>query len=221
MQNKLIALSFPLVYFIFCVLSSPTWAIPPNLTLAKKAVIQYHDQGTYEQDLTAAIQKAQKYIIKSAKSHPNQKLAVVLDIDETSLSNYNKMVKRDFVGSHEEINQEILRADAPVIKPMLALYNESLRHNVKVFFVTGRTESQRKATEANLKRAGYQDWAGLYLRPNIYKNTSIIPFKSKTREIITKQGYTVIATIGDQYSDLKGGYAQKGFKLPNPFYYLP
>jgi len=35
------------------------------------------------------------------------------------------------------------------------------------------------------------------------------------------QGYDILLTIGDQYSDLKGGYADKGFKLPNPMYYLP
>jgi hypothetical protein len=27
--------------------------------------------------------------------------------------------------------------------------------------------------------------------------------------------------LGDQNSDLTGGYAERGFKLPNPYYYLP
>ena len=35
---------------------------------------------------------------------------------------------------------------------------------------------------------------------------------------ITADGYTIIANLGDQESDLAGGYAEKTFKLPNPFY---
>jgi len=51
-------------------------------------------------------------------------------------------------------------------------------------------------------------------------NLLLVTFKSEARAAITKQGYTIIASIGDQYSDLKGGYAEKTFKLPNPYYYL-
>jgi hypothetical protein len=28
----------------------------------------------------------------------------------------------------------------------------------------------------------------------------------------------IIANLGDQFSDLAGGYAERTFKLPNPFY---
>jgi hypothetical protein len=27
--------------------------------------------------------------------------------------------------------------------------------------------------------------------------------------------------MGDQLSDLEGGYAERTFKLPNPFYWIP
>jgi predicted secreted acid phosphatase len=104
---------------------------------------------------------------------------------------------------------------------MLSLFYDAQRHGVKVFFVTGRFESQRQATIKNLTRAGYKDWAGLYLRAENYNKPSVIPYKSEARKAIAQQGYTIIASIGDQYSDLKGGYAEKTFKLPNPYYYLP
>lgn len=38
---------------------------------------------------------------------------------------------------------------------------------------------------------------------------------------IARQGYDVIADIGDQWSDVCGGYADHIYKLPNPTYYLP
>jgi hypothetical protein len=30
-----------------------------------------------------------------------------------------------------------------------------------------------------------------------------------------------VADFGDQYSDLKGGFADETYKIPNPMYYLP
>jgi HAD superfamily, subfamily IIIB (Acid phosphatase) len=35
------------------------------------------------------------------------------------------------------------------------------------------------------------------------------------------QGYDIVGDFGDQFSDLKGGHADKVFKMPNPNYYLP
>ena len=34
-------------------------------------------------------------------------------------------------------------------------------------------------------------------------------------------GFRIIANFGDQFSDLKGGSADRAVKLPNPTYYLP
>lgn len=207
-------------------LSATTFAEPGNLSLLKNEIKTYHDSGLYEKELTKAILDAQNYILRQAALNErcckdSKKLAIVLDIDETSLSNYNKMAKRDFVANKEQLHKEILAANSPAISPMLKLYSNAREHGIQVFFVTGRPQSEIKATETNLLRAGYKGWAGLFLRPNNYNQPSIVPFKSQARKLISEQGYTIVASIGDQYSDIKGGYFQKGFKLPNPFYYLP
>lgn len=217
--RTLVALS---ITFVFSVTS---FSEPPNLSLIKKEVKNYYDSGLYQKELMQKIEQAHQFIILQAeennKNKQHRKLALVLDIDETSLSNYDKMVKRDFIGSRQQVHKEILAADSPPIKPMLSLYQDAINHGIKVFFVTGRSESERKATKINLLKAGYNRWSGLYLRPNEYRYPSIVPFKSKAREAIAKKGYTIVASIGDQYSDINGGHAIKGFKLPNPFYYLP
>ncbi|KTD79210.1 HAD family acid phosphatase [Legionella waltersii] len=206
-------------------LSTPGYSEPQNISLVKKEIKEYHDSGRYQQELNQVIHSAKQYILEQSALHraknPNEKLAIVLDIDETSLSNYDKLVKHDFVGNKKEIHQEILAANSPGIKPMLELYNIAVKKGIKVFFVTGRKESERSATRINLLKAGYKNWSGLYLKPDNYSKPSIIPFKSKTRQLIAQKGYTILASIGDQYSDLKGGFAKKGFKLPNPYYYLP
>jgi nitroreductase len=48
-----------------------------------------------------------------------------------------------------------------------------------------------------------------------------IDYKSATRAHIESLGYEIVASFGDQYSDLIGGHADRTFKLPNPNYYLP
>lgn len=197
---------------------------PSNISLLKKEIRQYHDSGDYEKELAQQIMQAQAYLLKEVQYYQthktNKKLALVLDIDETSLTNYKQMAQLDFTGTQAQFHQQILAANATAIKPTLALYKTAQAHGVSVFFVTGRSKSELAATEKNLLKVGYKNWTGIYVRPTNYKKHSIIAFKANSRKQIEKDGYIIIASIGDQYSDIKGGYAQKGFKLPNPFYYI-
>ena len=202
-----------------------SFAEPPNLDLLRQQVIVYHDSGAYQRELSQVIGHADNYIVKKAESNAHSahplKLAVVLDIDETSLSNYDKMRARGFATDLKCIHRDILRAIDPAITPTLKLYQDAQKHKVAVFFITGRKESERQATYSNLQRVGYHDWSGIYFKPKHYHAHSAAVFKTNARAAITKQGYTIIASIGDQQSDLTGGYALKTFKLPNPYYYIP
>lgn len=89
-----------------------------------------------------------------------------------------------------------------------------------LFFITGRGEASRAHTEDNLTREGYSGWQQLYLKP-AGSTLTTVAYKTGAREDIEKQGYKIIANIGDQYSDLAGGHSASAFKLPNPFYFLP
>ena len=212
---------------VLCVflLNTPSFSEPANIALLKKEVKTYHDSGAYEKEIKITLEKARDFLIErvnaNAKSEHPQKLAVVLDIDETSLSNYPSLVKYQFTFSRKRAHEINLQANASVIKPMREFFEEARKKGVSVFFVTGRIESERQATETNLKKAGYHGWTSLYLKPNDYKNTSAIQYKTNMRAKITQKGYTIIASIGDQVSDLIGGYAEQTYKLPNPYYYLP
>jgi predicted secreted acid phosphatase len=89
-----------------------------------------------------------------------------------------------------------------------------------VFFITGRPANLREATERNLKDQGYE-WTGVILQPPGAQFASAADFKAPERRKITDQGYTIVLSMGDQQSDLAGGYAERTFKLPNPIYFLP
>jgi acid phosphatase len=50
---------------------------------------------------------------------------------------------------------------------------------------------------------------------------SAADFKAPQRAQIEQQGYTIIANLGDQPSDLAGGSSERTYQLPNPFYRIP
>ena len=216
---------FTLLIFVFNVFFLTTsFATPPSIP-DPKLLRDYHDSGQYHQDLHAIATKANDYlnqqVMQNKQSKNPKKLALVLDIDETTLSNYNNMSRRNFIGDKAQFEKEVNAADAPAIKPMLKLYQKALENKIDVFFITARGEAQTSATKKNLIRMGYTKWSGLYLKPKSYKQHSSKLFKTSVRQYLSKRGYTILATIGDQYCDLDGGYAMKSFKLPNPYYKLP
>jgi hypothetical protein len=47
-----------------------------------------------------------------------------------------------------------------------------------------------------------------------------IEYKSGERGAIERDGYRIIANVGDQASDVADGHADRAFKLPNPFYFI-
>lgn len=55
-------------------------------------------------------------------------------------------------------------AQAPALPASLKLYNELQQLGFKIFLLTGRSEDQRHATEANLLFSGYHNWERLILR---------------------------------------------------------
>jgi len=224
MNKRLLVNSFFLATSLLCI-AAPSFAEPQNLDLLKIEIQRYHDTGAYDKDVVQVVKQAETYmnaqVAANKKSSKPAKLALVLDIDETTLSNYDGIIKRQFCADQQRINHDINQAKAPAIAPMLTLYEDAKKQGVAIFFVTGRRPKFQRATESNLKQAGYINWHGLYFRPKQDKNLSVIPYKTQVRSSITQQGYTIIASIGDQTSDLTGGYAEKTFKLPNPYYYLP
>ena len=90
-----------------------------------------------------------------------------------------------------------------------------------IFFITGRAESQRAATERNLADAAYTGYTRLIMEPDGAHYVSAADFKAPQRRQIEQQGYTIIANIGDQPSDLDGGFSEQTYLLPNPFYRVP
>lgn len=109
----------------------------------------------------------------------------------------------------------------PAITPTLRLFQRARALVITVFFITGRPESQRGSTERNLVAAGYKGYEKLYMVPEGTHFASAADFKTPIRAEIEQAGYTIVANVGDQPSDLQGGHAEKKYLLPDPFYRVP
>jgi predicted secreted acid phosphatase len=215
-----------IIQFLFlCVFAfnSATFALQPkNLNLSKQDVVRYYESHQYDKDVNHTIATAMGYL--KARLHHSRfhgkKPAIVLDIDETSLSNYQNMVKMNFGGTYEAIKFAETASDLPAIEPTLKLFRYAKAHNVAVLFITGRDESERERTVENLEHAGYKDWDDLYFRQDEDKKKTAAVYKTALRKKLSAD-YDIILNVGDQKSDLVGHYADKVFLLPNPFYYIP
>lgn len=198
---------------------------PENLHTAKQRVVFYHNSGEYDVDREVVVQQAIGYLqgmVNQNMTLPEpKKLAIVFDIDETSLSNYKSLVELDFGFDKDLLLPKIEEAEDSAIAPTLRLYKIAREKGVSVFFITGRPERIRVVTEANLKTVGFSEWTKLFLKPDNYDQKSVIPYKSGVRKSIEDEGYEIVVNIGDQWSDLAGGCSERVYKLPNPYYYIP
>lgn len=198
-----------------------------NLDTLKKQLKEYHactcTCGCYAKDLDRQADVAIAFLRGRTKSNKGEKkLALVLDIDETTLSNWDEMQKADFAYDSKAFNAWVETAAAPAIPGTLKLYKEAQRLGVSVFFLTGRPEEQRSVTEQNLRSQGFTNWRQLLLRTPEQKALSAEEYKSAERATIVAQGYAIVESVGDQWSDLKGKpEAEYSVKYPNPFYFIP
>jgi acid phosphatase len=232
---------------------------PQNIDSFKKQLIYYRCTA-YEGDVAKVLAAAERWV--AARAPQVSRPAVVLDIDETSLSNWPRILEDGFgyIGSLThmvmqetknvipstpdcDFSEHDVCADldwqqkglAHAIEPTLKLYRAARCIGVTapctpidVFFITGRFEHEynhEKPSEwtlRNLKSAGYTDAAAdhLYMR-GITADSGVSDYKTSKRIDIENRGYTIIASIGDQKSDLAGGHAEMTFKIPNPFYFIP
>jgi predicted secreted acid phosphatase len=186
-----------------------------------------------------ADRQAWKVQAKQAKHRHHAKPAIVFDIDDTTLNTYSYEIYSNFV-YNPTTNGNFVNAGSKAIFPavpgMVDLEQKAVAKGYTVFFLTGRpsnaTTDQKPATLANLKDAGYtvvddqvylKDASGA-TEPwlsTCAPSCTTIQYKSLTRRHIESLGYDIVANFGDQFSDLKGGYADKTVKIPNPMYYLP
>ncbi|MFF1296986.1 MULTISPECIES: HAD family acid phosphatase [unclassified Streptomyces] len=165
---------------------------------AEAATTEDVDYTTWQQDCRAVMDQALPYLKQRiAAAKPGEKQAIVFDIDNTTL-------ETDFGFSYPQ----------PANEPVLDVAEYAQDHGVSLFFVTARPGIIYSFTDYNLDHAGY-DVSGLYVRSLIDLFKDVAAYKTAQRVAIENKGYTIIANIGNNATDLSGGHAEKTYKLPD------
>jgi len=219
MLKRLLTLGLVLVFAL-----GPVTAVEPtNLSTVKQQVGLYVASGEYGREVVRVAAEANKYLTRRIPrgipkyNKTARKLAVVFDIDETTLSNVRHIQANDYGYLPKIWDAWVAQGQGTAIHPVQAVYLTAINAQVDVFFITGRTPESAAATERNLRQVGYEKWTGIHYKPADW-DQSTRGFKTETRRQLVASGYLIIANIGDQNSDLVGGHAERTFKLPNPFY---
>src|SRR5678815_5397027 len=144
----------------------------PNVYETQQSVDQYIASGRYETDFAHVVSDATAYLESRAKAVTRP--AIVLDIDETSLSNWPAYKVNGWV---RIVNGECdlergpcglrawqANAQSTALKPTLELDRKAKSLGVAVFFITGRPSNLQEATEKNLRDQGYE-WDQVVLVP--------------------------------------------------------
>jgi hypothetical protein len=209
---------------------TPSASEPANVGDLKSEAIDYYESGAYFVDLEVVADDAIQHLEDAVDGVARP--AVVFDIDDTLLSNWQVIRADDFgrviPGPCTDLparpcgwREWDLLGIAPALPQSLEIYQRAQELGASIFLITGRDEGQRDATQRNLEAAGYTGYTALIMPAQGAHYDSAVDFKAPQREQIEAQGYTIVANIGDQPSDLEGGFALETFKLPNPFYRIP
>ncbi|MFJ1705976.1 HAD family acid phosphatase [Kitasatospora sp. NPDC088346] len=153
---------------------------------------------TWLKDVRAVADQADAYLKARVPSAPaGEHPAIVLDIDNTSL-------ETDYS----------FALPTPAVQAVRDVVRSASARGVKVFFVTARPGFIDCITRHNLTTVGYPV-DGLYGRSflDLFQETST--FKTAKRAEIERNGYTIVANIGNNTTDLVGGHAERTFKLPD------
>ncbi|OEI68613.1 HAD family acid phosphatase [Curtobacterium sp. ER1/6] len=222
----------------------------PNIDSVKKTIATYYgDPGTgiadetdspYIREMRSIVDRETRQLRRmhdTAVRH-GQRPAIVLDADDTTLWTYDmEVADMHFVFDPARQDEWVQDERFAATPSMVGFVNRAQAMGFTVFGLTGRTDDQKTATVQNLTKVGYTafapdrfftKWTGVgasqqpsYITCATAKCTTV-EYKALTRKHIEQDlGYDITLNVGDQWSDLQGGYADRSLKLPNPTYFLP
>ena len=151
---------------------------------------------------------------------------MVFDIDETALSNWEAIKANDFGrvidGPCDELPRAVrlagwdLRAQSTVIAADdgRLQHREGPRRGDLLHHRPRRVPARGDRTQP--AAVGYTGYTRLIMEPPGAHYVSAADFKAPQRQAIEQEGYTIIANVGDQPSDLDGGFSERDVPAAEP-----
>ena len=206
-------------FFLILILTLTFWSCSSNqivnLRTAKDTVKNYYESGKYDEEMNKIVKDAEEKFDNIALKKNS---VVIFDVDDTAINNYGLSKMMDF-GYVYELNKKWNKElKAPAIKQTQDLYNYLIKKGFKIIFLTGRNSNEYEVTYKNLIKDGYAGFDTLITQREDEQNLTASEFKSKKRTELTNEGYNIVGTVGDQWTDLEGPYTGIKIKLPNYLY---
>jgi len=164
--------------------------------------------------------------ILEAETKANLPLAVITDIDETILLNYDFQIEKQDNFSYELFEKYINNKTATPIEGSIKYFQYLASKGIKIIYISNRHASSEDKTFEYLQELGYpiKDKNDLLLKNEIPEWKTD---KSTRRAYIGKR-YTVIQVFGDSIKDFASNevlilknqdkFGLSWFLLPNPLY---
>jgi predicted secreted acid phosphatase len=197
--------------------AAPVSAATTRTSATPQEIRAYHRSGAWDRDVARVFRAARRSLLRQlGRPGAPRKPAIVLDIDETALSNYPCLDAVDFelVG----LATCVAQGRSVAIAPARRLVAAAVRRRVRVVFITGAPEGLEDSRRANLRRAGFRGPITVIGRPATSRESSVVPYKRGARRALVRRGYRILVNVGDQRSDLTGGYARARLLVPNRIY---
>jgi predicted secreted acid phosphatase len=141
-------------------------------------------------DTREAMHGSRSYV-KQRVAQGGTRLAVNLDIDNTSLATYY--------------------AKGTAVPVVLRFARYARGQGVTLLFNTGRERGHLAGVTRTLRRVGYVVGEMCGRAPG----ESLAHSKQRCRRRFAAQGYTIIANVGNRSTDFIGGGYERAFRLPN------
>jgi len=206
-----------LPFMLFLLLVSCASEKPVNVTVARNEVKEYYESGKYDEELDEVIKNAREQF---QEVEINDNSVVIFDVDETVLNNYGLAELMGFGYVYEMNKKWNAELKAPAIPQVKELYDFLIEKGAGIVFLTGRNIPEYEVTYKNLKQEGYEVFDTLITQREYEYELSATEFKSSKRKELTEEGYEIIGTVGDQWSDLNGEYHGIQVKIPNYLYLI-
>jgi acid phosphatase len=202
--------------------------------------LQWHKSAEYGLLCSQVYQSAQhefeKLDLNKAKSvmvegnkNKNLPLAIIADIDETILLNYDlqkKTLENNIPFSYDLFEKYINLSTEIPINGSIKYFQYLSKKGVKIIYISNRHTNTEDQTYKYLKKYGY---------PIDSKDDLLLKFEQKdwvsnksSRRVYITQRYTVIQMFGDNLRDFvqteeealkyKDNFGKSWFLLPNPVY---
>ena len=150
------------------------------------------------------------------------KATVVFDVDETLLNSYTYSIAQNpqFTYNNTTWNAYVAACGYQGIPQTRKLYNKVISLGLHVSLISAASRTNKTPMTACLHTHGIAAWDHYFMRGEQGASLTDGQWKAQQRKHLQEKGLVIVASIGDQVSDMSYGHLLHGFLLPNTMYFI-